>query len=184
VTKLTYTVTANAAGGIRIDWITQRAFDLDTDSTLAVRITGDIKISWTAGALQLQVVGSVDDNVFGLTAFTDPKQGGQPLQGPKNNLPEKWDQEGSKDFAKGGHQLIMYTSVPWNAAAKGDVLTFEMESTYKVTMTATPIPEAVPEPSSLALCSIGSVVLLGRPLYRAATAKRRGHQGGPEKGPA
>jgi hypothetical protein len=177
MTKLSYTVKAKDANGIAVDWITQREFELDTASTITVRIEGDIKISWTGGTLRFGVVGGIDDNVVGLTTFTDPKQGDQPPQGPKNNYPEKWDQSGSKDFDKGTHQLIMYTSLGWNPAAKDDSIVFEMESTYKVTMTATPIPGAVPEPSSLALCTVGSLALVSRPFYRAAAARWRQKRG-------
>ena len=149
VVNLAYVITAKAVANFEIDWITQRAFTLSDDSDLFVNINGNNQLSWTGGSLIFGVVGSVDDNVNGVATFTDPAQGGNPLQGPKLNLPEKWNENGvKKDVAKGNHQLIMYTSIGWRPAAVGDSLTVDAQYVVSVSTTA-------PEPSSLILVSVG-----------------------------
>jgi len=156
VVNLAYTVTAKAVANFEIDWITQRAFTLSDASDLFVNINGNNQLSWNGGSLVFGVVGSIDNNVNGVTTFTDPPPGGNPLVGPKVNLPEKWNENGvKKDVAKGNHQLIMYTSIGWRPAAIGDFLTVDAKYVVSVSTTA-----PVPEPSSLVLASVGILGLI------------------------
>jgi hypothetical protein len=164
IDSFSYTITPTALTPLTVAWspgvpAATRAFTLLANAPVVVTIAGNTDLTLSMGNFSTI-------NNFDVEGYLD---GSSPIAFVADTPPPgpiSWNMSsGPQPTNAGGHVLGEESLVTWTPISTADTLT--VSSTYTVGVAA------VPEPSSLTLCSIGALCLLA--LYRRAGKK---HEGG------